>query len=123
MKRVLKSGGHFLIDYLNSTFLVRHMVPLTERLDEPTGLRIIEKRVIDNDFIVKEIEVKPPADKKGAVGASRYYQERVRLIGLAQFMRMLVEAGLVLDNVYGDYDGSPYGADSSKRLILLGRRA
>jgi ubiquinone/menaquinone biosynthesis C-methylase UbiE len=123
IKRVLEQGGRYLIDFLNPAFLVRHLVPLSEKLDEPTGLLITEKRAIENDFVVKNIEIRPPADEKGAIGASRHYQECVRLIGLEQFKRMLAEAGLVLDNVYGDYDGSPYVADSSERLILLGRRA
>lgn len=121
MKRVLKHGGRYLIDFLNPAFLMRNLVPLSERLDESTGLHITEKRTIENDFVVKNIEVKPSVDEKGTIGASRHYQERVRLIGLEQFKRMVADVGLVLDNVYGDYDGSPYVADHSKRLILLGR--
>jgi len=123
MKRVLKPEGRFLIDYLNPAFLVQNLVPESERVDEPTGLRILEKRTIDEDFVVKKIEVKPSAAQVGIHVASRNYVERVRLIGLEKFEEMLQEADLLLEKVYGDYDGSAYAADHSRRLILLGRRS
>ncbi|MCD9022760.1 class I SAM-dependent methyltransferase [Cohnella silvisoli] len=122
MKRVLRPNGRYLIDYLNPAYIKRCLVPVSERVDGPTGLRITEKRTIEDDFIVKKIIVTPPADEKGNLGESRRYEERVRLIGFEQFEQMLAETGLVLDRAYGDYDGSAYAANSSKRLILLGRR-
>jgi ubiquinone/menaquinone biosynthesis C-methylase UbiE len=122
MMRVLRPGGRYLIDFLNPTFLKRHLIPVSERVDKPSGLHITERRSIEDDFVVKKIEVKPQIDDSGNQGASRNYKERVRLIGLLQFEEMLTETGLALDKVYGDYDGNAYAADSSKRLILLGRR-
>lgn len=122
IKRVLKPDGRYLIDFLNSAFLKSHLVPVSERVDEPSGLHIIERRSIENDFVVKKIEIKPQADDSGKQGTSRHYKERVRLISLLQFERMLAETGLVLDKVYGDYDGNAYAVDSSERIILLGRR-
>jgi ubiquinone/menaquinone biosynthesis C-methylase UbiE len=123
MNRVLKPDGKFLIDFLNPAYLVRHLVPVTERIDEPTGLKIIERRSIEGDFVVKKIEIEPVADCSGDRAASRNYEERVRLIGLDPFKEMLLEVGLKLQRVYGDYDGSEYVADKSERLILLGRRS
>ena len=121
MKRVLKPNGRFLIDYLNPTYVVQNLIPESERVDEPTGLRIVEKRTIEKDFVVKRIQVIPPEDLAGIQSESRHYVERVRLIGLEEFEQMLKEAELLLDQVYGGYDGSAYVADHSKRLILLGR--
>ncbi len=123
INRVLKPNGRYLIDFLNPAFLKRNLVPVSERVDEPTGLHITEKRTIEADFVVKKIEVKSPVDRAGIQGSSRHYEERVRLISLEQFEQMLAETGLVLEKVYGDYDGSAYVAESSKRLILLGRRS
>jgi hypothetical protein len=121
IKRVLKPDGRYLIDFLNPSYLVRHLVPLSERVDEPTGLHIVEKRKIEDGFVVKNIEVAPPVDENGHQAATRHYEERVRLIGLEQFEQMLDETELSLEQIYGDYDGSPYLPESSKRLILLGR--
>ncbi|TFE30654.1 class I SAM-dependent methyltransferase [Cohnella luojiensis] len=122
MRRVLKPDGRYLIDYLNPSYLLRHLVPESDRVDEPTGLRITEIRTIEEDFVIKKIEVMPPRDDAGIQGPSRHYEERVRLIGLKKFQGLLMEAGLFLERVYGDYDGSEYDSESSKRLILLGRR-
>ncbi|WP_373231421.1 class I SAM-dependent methyltransferase [Cohnella sp.] len=122
IKRVLKPEGRFLIDFLNPTFLKNTLVSASVRVDELTGLHISEKRSIEGEFVVKRIEVKPQADQTGHTGPSRHYEERVRLISLEQFKAMLEQTGLVLDSVYGGYEGSAYTADSSKRLILLGRR-
>jgi ubiquinone/menaquinone biosynthesis C-methylase UbiE len=123
MKRVLKPDGRYLIDFLNPAFLKSNLVPVTERVDESSGLLITERRSIEDDFVVKNIEVKSPVDESGNQGSSRHYRERVRLISLEQFEEMLAETGLTLDKVYGGYDGSAYAADSSKRIILLGSRS
>lgn len=122
MKRVLIPEGRYLIDFLNPAYLLRHLVPHSERVDELSGLHISETRTIEKDFVVKKIQVKPPADAGGNLQPIRHYEERVRLIGLEQFKQMLTEAGLDLEQVHGDYNGSAYVADSSRRLLLLGRR-
>jgi len=118
--RVLKPGGRFLIDFLNPGDVKRHLVPESERTDGPSGCLIRERREIEGDFVVKRIEVIPPV-REGDAGAVRRYEERVRLIGLPKFEEMLDEANLVLERVYGDYEGGPYGETSSRRLIMLGR--
>jgi ubiquinone/menaquinone biosynthesis C-methylase UbiE len=121
IKRVLKHNGRYLIDYLNPTFIRNHLVPLSTRVDEPTGLLIEEKRTIENSFVIKEITVHAQGGLSGVQEDERHYEERVRLIDLTQFEGMLMEAGLELDAVYGDYDGSSYVEESSERLILVGR--
>lgn len=121
IRRVLKPEGRFLIDFLNPMDLKCNLVPASDRVDEPSGLHISEKRSIEGDFVVKKIEVKPLAEHTGHIGQIRHYEERVRLINLDQFREMLKQAGLALDTIYGDYEGGPYQADTSKRLILLGR--
>jgi SAM-dependent methyltransferase len=114
--RVLAPGGKFLIDFLNAAYVERHLVPLSERTDGPTGLRIREERFIRNGYVVKKIAVSSPD------GDVRNYEERVRLFGLESFRKMAAEAGLVLESVRGGYDGSPYDPDQSPRLIMTGRR-
>jgi hypothetical protein len=102
--------------------LERNLVPISVRVDKQTGVYITETRSIENDFVVKKIELKYPADQSGTAGAKNIYEERVRLISLEQFKGMIEDTGLVLEEVYGDYDKSAYAAFSSKRLILLGGR-
>jgi ubiquinone/menaquinone biosynthesis C-methylase UbiE len=60
MNRVLKQGGKYLIDFLNPALLEYDLVPVSVRVDELTGVYITETRMIENDFVVKKIEVKYP---------------------------------------------------------------
>ncbi|MFC4776408.1 class I SAM-dependent methyltransferase [Paenibacillus sp. GCM10023252] len=116
IRRVLRSGGSFLIDFLNPTYVQQHLVPSSERVDDETGLRIVEKRRIHNGWVMKDITV----SRQGGED-ERTYMERVRLLPLAWFEEKLSEAGLLLQQAYGNYDGSPYDPLHSPRMIMVGK--
>lgn len=113
--RVLKPQGRFIVDFLNPSYVREHLVPHSERLDG--GTRIEERRRIENGFVKKEIAL---TDASG--GEPRHYEERVRLYELADFRQMMEEAGLVIDQVHGGYDGAAYDEGQSKRMIMVGHR-
>ncbi|WP_197260261.1 methyltransferase domain-containing protein [Paenibacillus dendritiformis] len=113
--RVLEPQGRFIVDFLNPSYVRQHLVPHSERADG--GTRIEERRRIENGFVKKEISL---TDASG--GEPRHYEERVRLYELADFRTMMDEAGLVIDQVYGGYDGAAYDEGQSKRMIMVGRR-
>jgi len=113
--RVLKPQGRFIVDFLNPSYVREHLVPHSERLDG--GMRIEERRRIENGFVKKEIAL---TDASG--GEPRHYEERVRLYELADFRQMMEEAGLVIDQVHGGYDGAAYDEGQSKRMIMVGHR-
>ncbi|AJY76006.1 class I SAM-dependent methyltransferase [Paenibacillus beijingensis] len=113
LRRVLSEGGVFLIDYLNPSYVERHLVPLSERTDDETGWKITESRRIEDGWVKKDITV---AKEDG----ERRYAERVRLYPLSWFERRLADAGLTLRHVYGGYDGSAYSAAESARMIMIG---
>lgn len=113
--RVLKPQGRFIVDFLNPSYVLQHLVPHSERVDG--GTRIEERRRIENGFVKKAITL---TDASG--GEQREYEERVRLYELADFRNMMDEAGLVIDQVHGSYDGAAYDEEQSKRLIMVGHR-
>ncbi|MBB3108245.1 ubiquinone/menaquinone biosynthesis C-methylase UbiE [Paenibacillus phyllosphaerae] len=115
IRRVLVPDGHFLIDFMNPVYVERHLVPHSHRIDEATGTQIDEKRSVVDGWVIKQIEIGLPEEAK------RRYEERVRLFPLPWFERSLTEAGLTLTRVYGDYNGSPYDASESMRMIMVGR--
>ncbi|MCQ6558534.1 class I SAM-dependent methyltransferase [Paenibacillus mendelii] len=115
IRRVLTDDGQYLIDFLNPVYIERHLVPHSKRVDEETGLHIDEFRMIEDGMVIKKIAIGLPG------GDKRRYEERVRLYSLEWFKRMLKQAGLTLDRVYGDYDGCPYLETESKRMIMIGR--
>lgn len=112
IRRLLRPGGRWLVDYLNPGYVVRHLVPYSERQDG--DVRIAERRRIEGGFVRKEIALTGPE------GRRRHYREQVRLYDLDDFKAMFEKAGLKLQQVYGDYDGAPYEPDASPRMIMIG---
>lgn len=112
--RVLRPGGGFLMDFLNAELVKRTLRPEDERT---VGDRHVyqRRRLIGQDRIVeKEIEI------VDGNGVSRTYFERVRLYGVEELQAVLEASGLTPERRAGDYDGSPFTADSP-RCIILGR--
>lgn len=115
--RMLKPGGRFIIDFMNSPHVRVHLVPVSKR--EAEGQLIVEQREIVQDFVTKDIAITPI---KGN-GEERRYHERVKLYTLGQMKRMLADAGLAVDGVHGGYDEDEgYEEQTSERMIFVGHR-
>lgn len=106
----LKKGGYFLFDYLNPLFIEGNLVPFSQNsIDDTT---IYEYRKIIKDTVVKRIIMKDLYSK-------RSYEERVKLYSEKQIKKMLERNNLKPLHLFGNYDGSPYFARSSPRLIYI----
>jgi SAM-dependent methyltransferase len=115
IRRLLRHGGRFIIDFLNPDYVQRHLVPHSVRTEDE--LRIEETRRIENGYVCKTIVLQEiGSDDK------RIYEEKVKLIGQDAFRAMLERSGLIVDAVYGGYDASAYTPAESKRMIFVGRR-
>jgi ubiquinone/menaquinone biosynthesis C-methylase UbiE len=114
IRRLLRPGGKFIVDYLNPVHVAAHLIPYSERREGM--LHIEEFRKIEQGFVQKRIVIK----EDGA--AERHYLERVKLYDLPQLLEMAAAAGLQTDEVYGSYHGDPYDAQGSPRLIIVGRQ-
>lgn len=114
-RRVLRSDGCFVIDFLNAEEVRRKLVPLSEHVDEQTGWMIREQRRIESDAVCKTITIVTRS------GEERHYEECVKLYGLDWFEEALAEAGMRITRTAGSYDGASYIRSESKRLIISGR--
>lgn len=114
IRRALKPLGRFVIDLMNASYVAEHLVPFSQRVEQ--GVVISEMRQIEEGFVVKKIVIqelnRPP----------RRYTERVKLYTAEALAAMLNEAGLVLDSVYGSYDGQVYDPRLSSRMIMTGHK-
>jgi SAM-dependent methyltransferase len=115
IRRVLKPGGCFALDFLNAERVRAGLVDGDERLHD--GRRVVQKRRLEEDgkVVVKEIRIFD-ADDDRTLGT---YYERVRLYSPAELEEMLRAACLEPERSYGDYSGSPAGPEAP-RFILFG---
>lgn len=112
MRRVLRPGGPYLLDFLNADEVRRSLVPREER--EIDGRTVRQERSIRDGVVEKRIEISAPGG-----GDPSVYHERVRLYEPGELMGMLGEAGLGVDTAFGDYEGGAH-TSRSPRLILVG---
>lgn len=112
VRRVLRPGGAFLLDFLNAGQVRREMVP--EDVREIDGRTVRQRRRIEGDRVVKEIEI----DGRGREDPETF-RERVRLYEPDQLASMLEDAGLRVRERRGDYGGAPFGKEAP-RLLLAG---
>ena len=116
MARVLRPDGTFMLDFLNAEHVRRELVPEDVR-DTELG-RVVQRRTIVNDTVVKSIRIEPQAEGD----TTRTFHERVRLYKREKLEELLREAGLATTHRYGDYAGNA-ATGIGPRLILAGRRA
>jgi SAM-dependent methyltransferase len=110
MIATIRSGGWFVIDFLNAAAVRRQLVPEeTLRLSGQT-VRVTRSVSPDGRYVCKSI--RPPQ--------GREYVERVRLFEPDQISQMLETAGVTVRHRYGDYDAAAL-EPGTPRTILMGQ--
>ncbi|WP_342552565.1 class I SAM-dependent methyltransferase [Paenibacillus sp. FSL R7-0652] len=114
--RMLRPGGSFIIDFINTAYVKKHLVPHSIRENE--GQQIEEFRRIQDGFVQKEIRITDTA----AGTKPRIYKESVKLYSRERLTQMLQDADLQVDQVHGGYDEEIYEEQTSPRMIFVGHR-
>ena len=113
IKKELKPNALGVIDFLNVEHVAKNLVPVDVKSKEGIDFHI--KRRIEGNFIYKQIDF---TDK----GVDFSFTEEVDALRLEDFQYFFDEAGLVLREVFGDYELNAFEAESSPRLILVFQR-
>lgn len=117
--RVLRPGGVFLFDFLNSTVAARHVsAAVPEEAPQPDGSTLHTRRWLTPDG--RRAEKRQEVRRHGVV--EHAVEESVRLFRAAELLTALESFGLRREALYGDYSGAPFVEERSPRLILLLRR-
>jgi len=111
----LKPDGQFLIDTINRDNIIHSLQP--KRWSIENGTVILEERFFD--FFKSRLEIDHQLIVDG--GKKRRLESSFRLYTLTEMLDMFDKVGLVLTDVYGDFDGSLYLANSP-RMILVARK-
>ena len=115
---MLKPGGQFIIDFLNPEYTKTHLVPESERTYD--GQLIKERRVIEERYVKKRIEIIDQTRTADFKAQPRHYLERIKLYTREDFTAMMEEAGLELKEIYGSYDEDFFDPLVSPRMIMVG---
>ncbi len=121
VRRGLKRGGYYLIDFLNEAHVRANLVPEDEKTIDTlrvTFKRHIAEHATGGPTVIKDIEA---VDARSGRPEARF-QERVRLYTLEDIDRLLGEAGLEPE---GEPLGDVFGAtfdESADRLVRIARR-
>ena len=111
VRRCLRDGGRYLLDYLNVPQVRATLVP--ESTQTVDGVEVMQQRSLTATRVEKRIRIRHG-------GRERVFEESVRLFTLDEFQRMFRENGFVLEHVAGDYDGAAFG-DASPRCLMFAR--
>jgi SAM-dependent methyltransferase len=115
IRRVLRSGGCFALDFLNAERVRKGLVRRDER--RLGSRRVVQERRLEENggVVVKEISI----FESGSPEPQSTYFERVRLYAPDELVAMLRDADLEPEHTFGDYSGGPACPDCP-RYILLG---
>lgn len=111
----LKSGGYFVLDYLNVHYAEDHLVHQFEQ--EIAGINYFITKWFDETHFYKKIVVEDEALKEPLI-----YTEKVAKFSLGDFTDMLAYQDLQIQEVFGDYNFGNYDVRKSPRLILIAKK-
>ena len=113
VRRVLKTGGWYLLDFLNAEEVSANL--RIEDRRTVSGLDVVQgRRIVEGGRIVeKRIRI-----ASGGGTPAREFLERVRLYRPGDLDSMLLRTGLRPGPVFGGYDGSPHGPASPRYIVL-----
>jgi len=115
VRRSLKPGGKFLMDYMNRDYVVSHLVERDEKVLPDRYVKNV--RCLTDDC--RRVEKTTTVIAKS--GAKHEFNESVRLYSEAEMIEMLKAAGLVPLRSYGSLKGQDFGPES-KRLVIVAEK-
>ena len=114
----LKPGGKLLMDLLNREWVIINNEEFDWQQHED-GRVVLERRVLSLEKSINHLtytEVLPD-------GTRRVMSDlQMRLYTLTEMIKMLANAGLTLQNVYGGFSGEDYTVNT-RRMIILAAKA
>lgn len=109
MAFALKPSGMLVLDYLNAEIIGKGN-NTTDNI-QSSRVNFTITRSIEDEWVIKRIRINDGDQEKN-------FHEKVRLLALNDFEEMFAQVGLSIQNIFGDYDLSPFNPLVSKRLII-----
>lgn len=113
VEKTLKTDGIFVLDFFNSTKVIRDLVK--EESKEIEGVKFDLKRELKDGQIVKHINFR---DRSRTFS----FQEIVQAINLSDFQSLFSRTGLKIIATFGDYSLNEFDESNSDRLIIIAKK-
>jgi 2-polyprenyl-3-methyl-5-hydroxy-6-metoxy-1,4-benzoquinol methylase len=110
---LLKPGGYFVFDFLNSTFIENNLVK--ESREDKSHEKIIQRRRIEGDRVIKDIIIQNN-------GIAKTFYESVKLYRWGELHKAINENGLAIKKTFGDFTGSDFKEATSPRMIIIAQK-
>lgn len=106
----LKKEGILIIDFMNSKKAVKKLVKSEKKVVEGLTFNITKK--IEKKYIIKNIKFTHDNKKY-------QFQEKVKILTLADFSNFIKNARLQIIEIFGNYNLDNFNALNSERLIII----
>ena len=103
------------MDYINAAYAEKRLIASEEK--EIDGIVYHISRWTDEKYIFKKISI-----EEQLFGRPLEYTERVKKFSLYDFKKLFKNNGLLLTNVYGDYQLNGYDCEASPRIIMIAKK-
>ncbi len=110
----LKSGGIFVLDYVNGEKAAKYLLEKEECTVENVDFSIY--RYVKDNLIIKEIKV-----MDGVVESM--FAEKVSIFSEEKLREYILGCGFEILEIYGDYQLNKFEANKSDRLIFISRKS
>ncbi|MBI5882366.1 MAG: class I SAM-dependent methyltransferase [Elusimicrobia bacterium] len=112
----LKTGGKLLLDLVNREWLVRHVEPeIWDQAEESADGVTIQDQISFDLESGRLDNLRSTLDKDGNRTPSFM---SVRVYTLTEIKKLVAAAGLVFRRAWGAFDGSAYGLDSYRMIVM-----
>ncbi len=114
VRKHLKSGGFFILDYLNSEKVSKEVQGGTKEEKDFSEHRIFITKEILNGFVYKNIKI----IEKESGNLVEVFRERVRLFSREELRNLLQNAGLEVVKLWGNYKGEEFEKNSPRMIFV-----
>jgi 2-polyprenyl-3-methyl-5-hydroxy-6-metoxy-1,4-benzoquinol methylase len=115
MAQALKPGGTLVMDYINSSFAEKNLIPAETK--ENDGIRYFITRWTDEKYFFKKIAI----ENTGSTIPVEF-TEQVKKFSPDELCNLMAKHNLHVEKVYGDYALNEYNSETSARMILFAKK-
>lgn len=120
IQRALKPGGRLLLDLLNKEWLMRHFEPNAwEQGEGARGAVALDE--ISFNFETGRLENRRTIINKDGSRTPDFVS--LRVYALTEIKSLIARAGLIYRQSFGGFDGTPYGMDRQRMIVLAEKPA